>query len=240
MSAGRFGFSTGALEKSDFRTAVGWIRKHQIRCVELSALRLGELQPLVASLNSLHLDQFIYVSFHAPSAFPIQQEVFVVSSLLEVARHGWNIIVHPDVIYTPSLWRQFGQQLLIENMDRRKPTGRTVDELVTCFKELPDAQLCLDLAHARQLDTTLGLLGAITKTFKYRIAEVHISELDSRCAHRPLSEGSVADYQQFAEVLGDVPVIIESLLDDLHHRFRDDEMRLAQKALKWNEDVCVV
>ncbi|MDB5388097.1 MAG: Xylose isomerase domain protein barrel [Planctomycetaceae bacterium] len=234
MPNDRFGFSTGALEKSDFQTAVEWMRANQIRCVELSALRLDELQPLVDSLGALDLDQFVYISFHAPSSFPKHQEKFVVDLLTVVARHGWNIVVHPDVISTPSLWQVFGRQLLLENMDRRKSTGRNVEELTKLFEELPDSRLCLDLAHARQLDTTLGLLHDIVKTFKDRIAEVHISELDSRCSHRPLSESAVTDYQYFAQALENVPVIIESVIDHLHHSLRLDEVHLAEKALTPN------
>ena len=39
--------------------------------------------------------------------------------------------------------------LCVENMDKRKPVARTVDELEAVFGELPDAGFCLDLGHAR-------------------------------------------------------------------------------------------
>jgi len=38
----------------------------------------------------------------------------VVNLLLPVSRRGWNIIVHPNVIYTPKLWAPLGKRLLIE------------------------------------------------------------------------------------------------------------------------------
>ena len=140
----RIGFSTGALERGDFRRAVHWLQHKKIKSIELSALRLEELEPLVNSLASLPIQEFRYVSFHAPSSFPKESERHVVQMLKQIAKHDWNIIVHPDVIRRPALWKQFGRRLLIENMDRRKPVGRTVGELDSIFKKLPKARLCLD------------------------------------------------------------------------------------------------
>ncbi|MFI5380587.1 MAG: hypothetical protein ACHRHE_14920, partial [Tepidisphaerales bacterium] len=178
MASERYGFSTGALEKGNYRKAIRWMQQHHARAMELSALRYDELEPLIDDLDSLPVRDFAYVSFHAPSSFPRESENRVVSLLDRVFRRGWNIVVHPDVIYTPPLWRPFGRQLLVENMDRRKTMGRTVAELSTLLNELPQARLCLDVAHARQLDTTLTLLWSLTTAFGPRIAEVHISELD--------------------------------------------------------------
>ena len=103
------GFSTGALERGDYTSAVSWMVLHHIRAVELSALRFEELEPLVMGLDELPLDQFDYVSFHAPSSFAREQETRVIDLLKPVQRRGWNIIVHPDVIYTPRLWSCLGE-----------------------------------------------------------------------------------------------------------------------------------
>jgi hypothetical protein len=231
MNHDRFGFSTGALEKGDYRTAIAWMRQHHMRNVELSALRLEELEPLINDLDTLPLQDFAYVSFHAPSSFTKDSEERVVGLLNYVFHRGWNIVAHPDVIYTPSRWRHFGKQLLIENMDRRKTTGRTVAELCGLLHKLPEARVCLDLAHARQLDTTLTLLWHLTTSFKDRIAEVHISELDSRCRHLPLSKSAIVDYKQCAARLYGIPVIIESMLDEHHSGLREQEVRLARASM---------
>ena len=230
----RFGFSTGALERGNFRSAVSWLVHHHIRNVELSALRYDELEPLVDDLDQLPLGNFDYVSLHAPSAFTRQQEHRVVQLLQKVRHrhHQWNIIVHPDVIYTPSLWSCFGEQLLIENMDRRKASGRTADELDVLFHKLPKARLCLDVAHARQMDSTLTLLAEIISRFSERIAEVHVSELDSSCRHRPLSWGAVTAYRRFSEYLASsAHVIIESSLDKVRSNLRMEELDMAEEAL---------
>ncbi len=228
----RFGFSTGALEKGDYRSALAWMLQNKVHCVELSALRYAELEPLVNDIDQLPLDTFSYVSFHAPSSFSPDQEDRVVHLLERVAQKNWNIVVHPDVIYRPKLWTRFGSHLLLENMDRRKTVGRTVKELNGLFAQLPEARMCLDVAHARQLDTTLTLLRSLASSFQGRIAEVHMSELDSRCQHRPLSEGAVADYQQLASSLQNVPIIIESVLDRHHSDLRLQEMQLTRSAMQ--------
>lgn len=226
------GFSTGALERGNYRDAVNWMVGHHIRSMELSALRLDELEPLVSSLHELPLDQFDYVSFHAPSSFSQDKEDRVIELLQPVHRRGWNIVVHPDVIYTPARWHGFGDRLLIENMDRRKPVGRTPSELTDLFTRLPKARLCLDVAHARQMDTTLTLLWEILRRFSDRVAEIHISELDSRCRHQPMSHGAVMDYKKVMTRAGrSAPVIVESMLGRDRIGLRQNEWLLAKEAM---------
>ena len=43
----RIGFSTGAIARGDFRTALTRMQEHEIEAVELSALRIDELAPLI-------------------------------------------------------------------------------------------------------------------------------------------------------------------------------------------------
>lgn len=233
----RIGFSSGALELGHYRKALSWLRSEQIWNVELSALRLQELQPLVEDLDSLDLDGFEHISFHAPSSFPEEAETLVVSQLREVAKRGWNIVVHPDVIYKPRHWRIFGDQLLIENMDRRKPIGRKPSELNTILAELPKARLCLDVAHARELDPSMTLLKELSEQFQERIAEIHISELDKHCRHLPMTDDAVYDYQSaLGSMNPNIPVIIESMLDSHSEQQRFDEYRRSAEVF----EVCSV
>jgi len=227
------GFSTGALEKGNYRKAIDWMGEHEVNTVELSALRFDELEPLIKGLDGIHIEGFESVSFHAPSRFCVEKEKRVIELLQPVYERGWNIVVHPDVIYHPDSWKHFGSQLLIENMDRRKATGRTTEELKQWFERLPEARLCLDVAHARQLDTSMRLLGSIVHTFAERIAEIHISELDAHCRHHPLSSGSVEDYHSFAQFYPEnVPVIIESMLDGARSSLREEERHLAEDSVR--------
>ena len=228
----RFGFSTGALERGDYIKALSWMHDQHIESLELSALRYDELEPLVENLDRIDLNGFKYISFHAPSSFPEAKEKRVLELLKNVNKRGWNIIVHPDVIYTPKLWSFLGSRLLIENMDRRKAMGRTAGELADLFKVLPHARLCLDVAHSRQMDTTLTSLLEIIKLFYNRIAEIHMSELDSNYRHRPMSDGAVSAYRKLAKCFHNhTHVIIESMLDKQPADIRMEEFRLAQLAL---------
>lgn len=227
------GFSTGALERGNYRQAVTWMIAHQIDTIELSALRFNELQPLVESLDDLPLSSFKHISFHAPSSFDEDQEERVIELLQPVLKRGWSIIVHPDVLYNPGRWAHFHEHLLIENMDRRKAIGRTCSELDVLFHHLPKARLCLDVAHARQMDTTLVLLWNLVQRFQDRIGEVHISELDSRCRHQPMSKGALLDYQQvMGRAMRSAPVIVESMLDGERSSLRMDELHMATRAFQ--------
>jgi hypothetical protein len=227
------------LEKGDYHTALNWLNDTDTDAVEISALRFDELEPTVRELDDMKLDRFRYVSFHAPSSFRPDQEEEVLDWLKPVFDRGWNIVVHPDVIFRPARWQFLGRQLLIENMDRRKRIGRTVSELGWFFDRLPEARFCLDVAHARQIDTTLTLLFHLFEDFRDRIAEIHISELDSRCRHIPMSGRAVEDYQSLPwQRLSGVPVIIESMLDREGSTARRQELDLARQSIAATAHQC--
>jgi hypothetical protein len=95
------GFSTGALALGDFRQGLQMLAGKNASAVELSALRQNELAPLVAELDHLDLRQFQYISFHAPSSMEPAFEATTLQLLEQVARRGWAIIVHPNVMYRP-------------------------------------------------------------------------------------------------------------------------------------------
>jgi len=204
------GFSTGALALGDFRRALTLLHGTSATAVELSALRDHELPSLIRGLDRLDLTQYSYVSVHAPSRFDSITEAAAADLLGACATRGWRIVLHPDAIRDFSAWRSFGPLVCVENMDKRKPTGRTADELRIVFTELPDALLCLDLAHARQVDTTMSVARLILAEFGDRLAQIHLSELDARSRHVPLRMASVPSVQEISHWIKPVPVILES------------------------------
>jgi hypothetical protein len=204
------GFSTGALAKGDFRRALERLRATDATAVELSALRAAELAPLLAALDDLDLAPFRHVSVHAPGRFPARDEPALVETLGPIAERGWPVVLHPDAIHDPSAWEALGPLLLIENMDRRKP-GRTAAELAPLLARLPEAGLCLDLAHARQVDPTMGEAERLIERFGDRLRAIHLSELDDRGEHHRLSPASEDAFRPLARRLpAGVPVILES------------------------------
>jgi hypothetical protein len=205
------GFSTGALALADFRLALEMLRNKPCDAVELSALRSGELQPLVDALDTIELGQFKVISFHAPSKIDPLVERETVELLVQVARKGWSIVVHPDAITNFELWRQLGPLLTIENMDKRKPIGRYAHELARLFEQLPGVGFCFDIGHARQVDPSMAEAGAILRQFRDRLRLIHISEVNSQSKHDPLSLSAILAFRRVAHFIpDDVAIIIES------------------------------
>lgn len=209
------GFSTGALARGDFRRALQMLAGKDVSAIELSALRQDELAPLVEQLDQLDLTQFKYVSFHAPSAMEPSFEARALDLLEEVASREWLIIVHPDAMHTPSEWARFGDCLCLENMDKRKPIGQTANDLATLFEELPNASLCFDIGHARQVDPTMSEASAILHRFRDRIGQLHVSEVNTESRHDRLSLESILAFQKVCQLVPpDAPMILESRVDE--------------------------
>jgi hypothetical protein len=205
------GFSTGSIAPGDVPLALRMLRDAGVQAVELSALRIAELPVLLESAGTLSLDGFKHVSVHAPSKFDPSQEEWVVRLLKELTGRGWPIVVHPDVVREESLWRELGPFLWIENMDKRKPIGRTARELAQVFRRLPEAGLCLDLAHARQCDPSMMETHRILRMHGERLQQVHLSEVSSASKHTPLSYGAIHDFCGVSDQIPNtVPVILES------------------------------
>lgn len=204
------GFSTGALAKADFRRALNILKNYpNSSVVELSALREQELEPLIESLDSLDLKQFSYIAIHAPSF--MHDERRVVDSLRRVKDLNWSIIIHPDSIQQWSLWRHFGNLLCVENMDKRKPIGRSMIELRECFTNLPDASLCFDLGHARQFDPTMTEAYLILSEYGGRLRQVHLSEVNTDSSHSKISYAASLAFREVAPFFPNtIPIVLET------------------------------
>jgi hypothetical protein len=186
-------------------------------CVELSALRVSELENLIEAIPTLDLSSYTYVSFHAPSNFSSQDEEWVSDLLFSRVPESWPIVMHPDTIHDFRHWSRFGARLAIENMDRRKPIGRTAKELIDVFSLLPEASLCFDLGHARQCDASMTQAFLILTELGSRMVQVHISEVNSASQHDPISYGATLAFQQIASMIPEtIPIIVESKVSAKH------------------------
>ncbi len=205
------GFSTGALARADFRRGTSMALSAGCAAIELSALRQHELFPMLDALNGLDLTGFGYVSLHAPSQMAPEWESAAWDRIRRELGRQWPVVVHPDALSDLSLWREFGSLLCVENMDKRKPVGRTAKELDRIFQELPDASLCFDIGHARQCDTTMTEAYLILRKFGSKLRQVHVSEVNTRSAHDALSYTSILAFQEVAHLIPeDVPLILET------------------------------
>ncbi len=211
----RIGFSTGALALSDVVRGLEINVRAGMNAVELSALRQSEVADMLNLIDHLPLEGLEYVSFHAPSKLQGVSDRELIQQLQPVLERGWPLIVHPDIICNFDLWAELGEQVLLENMDQRKPIGRTTKELRQLFSKLPNAKLCFDIAHARQIDPTMSVAVEILTQFADRLAELHISEVDAASRHVRISGMAMRSYQRMASLIPeDLPIIIESMISE--------------------------
>ncbi|MHB1223337.1 MAG: TIM barrel protein [Gemmatimonadaceae bacterium] len=197
----------------DFRRALALLDETAADAVELSALRVSELAPLIAELPKLDLRRYRHVSLHAPSSYPAEDESTVVAALSIAAKRGLDVVIHPDAMFELGAWRVLGDRVCLENMDKRKPIGRSADELDAFFEVLPEAGLCFDVAHARQVDGSMTEAWRILTRHGSRLRQLHLSEVATDSRHVRMSPGAMRDFRQIAPlVAADVPVIIESML----------------------------
>ncbi len=224
----QIGFSSGSLAKGDFRHAIDVLRSYNIDVIELSALREHELPPLLKALeDGLDVSDFRSVSFHAPSKL-VNLDAQTLCDMLEpIAKRKWNIIVHPDLIEDPKPWRDLGHYLCIENSDHRKPLGRTATEMLEYFQMLPEASWCFDVAHARQVDSTMSVAIAMLASFVDRLKEIHLSRIDMAGKHWGLDVATIQACKRIApRVDAKVPIIIESVIK--HEQIPDELVNAAQ------------
>jgi hypothetical protein len=201
------GYSTGAIALGDFSRALAVLSTHAFKAVELSALRLGEMEPLLRALPDLDLSRYAYISFHAPSSFKEEEEQHLVSLLARLPVE-WPIILHPDAIYKPSYWAPIASRLAIENMDRRKSTGRSASELRKFFDLLPGSRMCFDLGHARQVDPSMIGAYKFLKEFSTRIIQLHLSEVDTLNRHDVISQSAALAFSQVRQFVPNSAVLI--------------------------------
>jgi len=158
-----------------------------VYAVELAALSEDELPALVDYLGSGVDLPFRFVSVHAPSKHRRMSEAELVDALSALPCWIDAIVVHPDTIEDPALYRRLGSRLALENMDARKADGRTAEELAPYFETLPDAGLCFDVAHAWAIDPAMEEGERMLDRFADRLRHVHVSSLDARGHHVPLT-----------------------------------------------------
>lgn len=206
------GCSTGFMAKyrSDWQRLVDEAAAVSSMAVELSALSAPEFPGLLTYLHSAPRLPFLFVSVHAPSKGRGDDERQLAEELRQIPAWVDAIVVHPDTISDPTLYRPLGRRLALENMDTRRSKGQTADDLDGCFAQLPDARLCLDLAHAKDVDPTLDVAADLLRRFSSRLSHVHLSSLDESQHHVSLRPEDEALFGPLLARCRDVPWILEA------------------------------
>jgi len=207
------GWSTGAIlpkgDKANYPLAVELLSDTLFTCIEFGVLRESELPIFLECLPDLDISKFDRVSFHAckPNKL-IEKELL--KKIEPVIEKGWPIIVHPDMITDYSLWKELGDQLYVENMDNSRFYGKTVEDMVHIFNELPDASMCLDVGHTRQIDPTMQLCKDLCIKFGNKIKEMHFSEVDVvTCGHKAITSSTLKAFEGISNYLPPCPIILE-------------------------------
>ena len=177
--------------------------------VELSALSEGEFAGLTGYLAAKPRLPFRYVSVHAPVKNRKLDDAESALVLGQLPLWVRSIVAHPDALHELAPYRELGTRLVLENMDDRKTTGRTADELDVVFDELPDAGFCLDVAHAHSIDPTMEAAHELLDRFRARLRQVHVSSL-RESHHVSLTEGDEERFASILERCRDVPWILEA------------------------------
>lgn len=177
---------------------------------ELAALAEDELPGLLEYLADEPSLPFRYLSVHAPVKGRRLPEAEFVALLARLSGSVDAIVLHPDTMQDPRAYAPLGSLLVLENMDPRKASGRTVGELRPYFAVLPLAGFCFDIAHAAAVDPSMRLAHDLLDTFAGRLRHLHLSSLDPEHGHVTLT---AEDEVRFAPVLArcsDVPWMLEA------------------------------
>lgn len=206
------GASTGYMEglRDDWARQVAEAWALSPFAVELSTLSETELASLRDYLASGPSLPFRYRSIHGPSKDRQLLEEELVAELCELAEWASAIVMHPDTIEEPEWYRALGRKLLIENMDARKESGRTHQELVPLFRELPEAGFCFDIAHAWSIDPDMTVGTELLDGFRERLRHLHVSSLSSELHHVSLTEEHEDLFRPLLQRCLDVPWILEA------------------------------
>jgi hypothetical protein len=206
------GASTGYMQnlRGDWSAQVEEAWRVSSFAIELSALSESELPSLAEYLRQTPSLPFRYVSIHGPSKGRRMDEEQLVASLVQLSGMADGIVMHPDTMDDLRLYRPLRHKLLLENMDSRKPDGRTPEELHRAFEELPEAGFCFDIAHAWSIDPSMAVAGGLLDSFRARLRHVHLSSLSEDLHHVSLTN---EDEELFSPILKrclDVPWIFEA------------------------------
>lgn len=179
------GFSTGCLFRSSLSIVdiIKQIAVIESDAIELNFGRVDELMGLskldVAAINDA-IGNFNYVSIHAPfrGIKYDADSIELLFNLKEIVNKldASHVVFHPDTVIDGSvIERILGEKAAIENMDRNKQIGKSVEDLSILFTQMPSAKFVLDLNHVFTVDRSMKLASDFFDKYKNRIISYHIS-----------------------------------------------------------------
>jgi len=220
------GFTTGELKPISIESKIEKYKELGCRAIELGLVDVGinERWLAVKKITPKQLEGFDHVSVHAPGGsfvYKKDKTTFAILDKLQILYDKFQFrhaIIHPDRVEDWSVFDKYSFSIATENMDSRKPIGKSVNSLKKIFDKV-DCKLVLDINHSYVNDKSLALVGEFYNAFKDRITEIHLSGYET--LHDPLFKTKQIE---IIKAIPDknLPIIIESMqssLDDIESEY---------------------
>lgn len=138
-----------------------------------------------------------------------------------------HVVVHPDLVDDWNVFDEFSIPVAIENMDNRKKSFRTLQELREFFHKYPHFKLVFDVQHWAVNDYDINRIPAILKEFHDRLIGIHLSGVGDDKYHIPVCRSK---QKELVEVLQDIPSNIPIILEGVCENI--DEMKREMQYVK--------
>ena len=98
------------------------------------------------------------------------------------------------------------------------------------FERLPDAAFCFDIGHARQVDPTMLEARRFLRHFQGRLAQVHMSFVNSSSHHERLNFEAAVAFRRVAGLIPkEIPIILETPVPE---GMLDQEVQMAHSIME--------
>lgn len=132
-----------------------------------------------------------------------------------------NIVIHPDTVVDWSVFQQYTHlPLSIENMDDRKDSCRSVEDIKKILDENPYLWFVLDLQHCFTNDPTMQLARDFHKVLWHKIIQYHLSWYHPEHLHYPLFKTHQDEIINAVENR-ELPIIVESTFDEQDELYQE-------------------
>lgn len=212
----KLGFSTGCLYKDlETKEAISVIKSLGCKYIELGFITYEKFfSNQLDRITESDLEEFEYISFHTPKLnygnnddtkrFFERINDFNKRAELDL------VVFHPDMIEDFSIFENVNFNIGFENMDNRKKSCKSVDDIKSVMLENESFKFILDVNHCYSNDSSMKLAAEFYKGLGNRISQIHLSGFSGY--HDPLFETKqleiIRSIQNF-----DVPIIVESVVN---------------------------
>jgi sugar phosphate isomerase/epimerase len=216
----KLGFSTGCLYKDlEVKEAISVIKNLGCKYVELGFITSERFfSEQLDRVNEKDLEGFEYISFHTPTLnYAInygnndETKKFFERMTDFSKRVNLDLVVfHPDTVEDFSIFENADFKIGFENMDNRKKSCKSVDDIENILLKNSNFKFILDVNHCYSNDSSMKLDTEFHERLGNRISQIHLSGFNGY--HDPLFETKqleiIRSIQNF-----DVPIIVESVVN---------------------------